>query len=497
MPQRILMDPRKGKQVEMLLLIQVMRLPCGHRLELFQKRAGFRYGKALHGGAHDAGGGFGDGAAPAHEPHLGQAIAFDDEVHGVFVAATGVVMVSFLGKGLQYRVVARLLIVVADQLHADVKVQFHRGRRLRLSNLGKLVQFRGKRQGFAGSTTNHIGMQQLLNEMEAWRQAGKRFVLARVLATWGSAPRQPGAAMLIASDGKVAGSVSSGCVESDLIAKALRVLETGQAQRIEYGVPDEKAWSVGLSCGGQLTVWAEPFWGDAAPEVWAALLAQDTRNGAGMLVSRLEAAAEPPIYYDVDYVPVGNGGLALPLLQAAVSDWRAGQSGVVTLDGVEHFVQRFRPRSRVIVLGAGHIAVSLVRYLDVLGLETLVIDPRALFTDADRFGNTRATILTAWPQEVMPDMTFGEGDFIVLLTHDPRIDDPAIQMVLRKPVAYIGALGSQKSHAKRRERLLAAGFTEAEIDRIHAPIGLKLGGVGPEEIALSIAAEIVKVKSEK
>lgn len=339
-------------------------------------------------------------------------------------------------------------------------------------------------------------MQQLLGEMEAWRKAGRRFALARVLATWGSAPRQPGAAMLISEDGKVMGSVSSGCVESDLIDKALEVLRTGQPRKIEYGVPDEKAWSVGLSCGGQLTVWVEPFWGTHLPIVWNAVLEHDRRNASGMLVCPLGLHGGEVSYLDAESQVFGSLPFGVDGLKAATKDWRAGQSGIVKLEGEEVFVQRLRQRSRVIILGAGQIAIALVRLLEILGLEIVVIDPRAIFTDQDRFGMSRATILTAWPQEIFPSMDFGREDYIVLLTHDPRIDDAAIQHVLRKPVAYIGALGSHKSHAKRKERLLGLGFSEEEIGRIKAPIGLKLGGLSPEEIALSIAAEIVQVRNQ-
>lgn len=340
-------------------------------------------------------------------------------------------------------------------------------------------------------------MQQLLKTMEAWRLAGRRFALARVLATWGSAPRQPGAAMLVDADGRVEGSVSSGCVESDLIAQALEVLETGRPRRVAYGVPDEKAWSVGLSCGGQLDLWVEPFWGDTAPEVWGKILSQSAANRAGVLASMLGGEATAPVYWDGEWRQAGEGEIDGVALREAVVGWKAGQSGVLELGGKEFFVQRLRERSRVIVLGAGHIAVCLVRYLDLLGWEACVIDPRAIFTDLDRFGSTQARILTAWPQEVLPGLALGAEDYVVLLTHDPRIDDPAIAHVLRLPVAYVGALGSRKSHDKRRERLAGLGFTEEEIGRIRAPIGLKIGGVQPEEIALSIVAEIVQVRNER
>lgn len=319
-------------------------------------------------------------------------------------------------------------------------------------------------------------MQSIIPQIKSWVAAGKSFALARVLSTWGSSPRRPGAAMIISAEGEVHGSVSGGCVESAVIEEALQVLQTGKGKRLEYGIEDETAWSVGLSCGGQLSVWVEPFWSatEGGAAVWDDLLSAMAAKQPAVIMTVLEPDEEPVLWPHPEE-----------------------STGEFEVEGVEVFIHVFPVPPRVILLGAGHVTVPLLQYLEVLGMNCLVIDPREVFTQRERFGEVSAEILTGWPQELFPTLDIGPTDYIVLLTHDSRIDDPALSFVLRKEVAYIGALGSRKSHKARRLRLLQAGFSDAEIDQIHAPIGLNIGGRSPEEIAMSIAAEIVSVRNGK
>lgn len=304
-----------------------------------------------------------------------------------------------------------------------------------------------------------------------WYISGKQFALARVIATWGSSPRRPGAAMIISAAGEVHGSVSGGCVESEVMEAAQHVLATGIPQRLEFGIADETAWSQGLSCGGKLSVWVEPF----TPERWGGVL----EPWQEALAANHRITLHTPLRAN-----------ELPFVRPS------GSTAILEEAGKAIFVQDFPPQNRVLLFGAGHVTLPLVKILNVMGMTCVVIDPRSVFTQKERFGDAEAKILTAWPQEVAAELNMGPSDFVVLLTHNPKIDDPALTLALNGNVAYIGALGSRKTQAKRRQRFLEKGFSAAQLDRIHGPVGLDLGGGrSPEEIALSIAAQIVQVQN--
>lgn len=301
-------------------------------------------------------------------------------------------------------------------------------------------------------------------------EQGKDVALARVVDTWGSAPRRPGAWMGISSDGDIAGSVSGGCVEGAVREKALSVLTKGAPQILEFGIDNESAWAVGLSCGGRLKVVVQPFpstVGDnlldaverGEPVVWTTTWAN------GELIDTLDEHPDP-----------------------SISAMRmTGQDAGWTIE------QHIGRHPRLIIVGGADIAVHLVRMADHAGFETILIDPRAVFTDADRFPVAPTHIHTSWPQEVLPDLRLDEATFAVLLTHDPKIDDPAITRFLTSNIAYIGALGGRKTQQKRRKRLLDSGHSRKDVDRIHGPVGLDIGAATPAEIAVSILAEVIKV----
>lgn len=343
-------------------------------------------------------------------------------------------------------------------------------------------------------------MRDIWKDILAWEGEGRPFALARVIETWGSSPRPVGAAMIVGRRLEVAGSVSGGCIEGAVITEARQVLDDGKPRRLHYGVSDETAWSVGLTCGGQVSVLLEQHPGQAgggSPAVWEALRARLEGNRPAVLLTRLAPGEAPHLLVDPEAgeIAAGDWGDAAPAaLQAAASAFSSRESAVVEIGSEAVFAQVFPRRDRLLVVGASHICIPLVRLARVLDLETVVIDPREVFARPERFPVAPARLERVWPARFLEDWSVDESTFAVLLTHDPKIDDEALHHLLRSPAAYIGALGSRRSHAKRVERLREAGFGDGEIGRIHGPVGLDIGAESPEEIALSILAEVVAVR---
>ena len=342
-------------------------------------------------------------------------------------------------------------------------------------------------------------MRDIWKDILAWERAGRPFALARVIETWGSSPRPVGAAMIVGRQMEVAGSVSGGCIEGAVITEAGQVLADGEPRRLHYGVTDETAWSVGLTCGGQVSVLVEQHPGQAgggSAGVWEALRARLEANRPAVLLTRLDSTERPHLLVDPEAgeVAAGDWGDAEPALQAAASAFSQRQSAVVEIGSEAVFVQVFPRRDRLLVVGASHICIPLVRLAKVLDLETVVIDPREVFARQERFPEAPSRLERVWPARFFEDWSVDESTFAVLLTHDPKIDDEALHHLLRSPAAYIGALGSRRSHAKRVERLREAGFDDGEIGRIRGPVGLDIGAESPGEIALSILAEVVAVR---
>ena len=305
----------------------------------------------------------------------------------------------------------------------------------------------------------------------AWHRAGRGAVLATVTQTWGSAPRRVGAQLAIAGDGAIEGSVSGGCVEGAVIVEALEALETGAARELEFGVSDQDAFAVGLACGGTIRVLVEPV-GSALPEpLLAELCAAHAARQAVAYVADLDSGARR-----LDH-------------SGHETRFRMDRSGFE--EESRTFVAIHNPPLRLLVVGAVHIAQALVPMARIAGYDPVLIDPRAAFGSAARFPGE--TILDDWPDEALAKLGLDARTALVLLTHDPKLDDPALEAALRSEVFYIGALGSTRTHAKRVTRLTEAGFTEAEIARIHAPVGLDIGAASPAEIAVSVLAQMVRV----
>ena len=303
-----------------------------------------------------------------------------------------------------------------------------------------------------------------------WHRAGKGAALATVVQTWGSAPRRVGSQLAISGEGEIAGSVSGGCVEGAVVAEALDAIEDGKPVMLEYGVSDGDAFAVGLACGGTIRVLVEPI----GPVMPVELL-------EGLVAAR--AAREP-----VAYVTGLNAERRLDRAGHA-ERFRMDRSGFGE-DG-ETFVNIHNPPLRLIIVGAVHIAQALVPMARIAGYDPLLIDPRESFGSAGRFPGE--TILHDWPDEGVKAFGLDARTALVLLTHDPKLDDPALEQALANDVFYIGALGSIRTHAKRVERLRDKGYTDDQIALIHGPIGLDIGAAGPAEIAVSILAEMTRV----
>lgn len=301
-------------------------------------------------------------------------------------------------------------------------------------------------------------MLELAPTLLPWIREGRRFALAVVVQAKGSAPRSKGSAMAVREDGLIAGSVSGGCVESAVVQAAMRSLESGRGEMLQFGsASDATLFEVGLSCGGQIRVWVCPaldgaLWGmfleTAPPVAWSFRLDPDN----------------PEFRFGAETLSEGEG----------------------TLVGQEEADRR------LIIVGAVHIAVALVRLARAMGLTTIVVEPRQAFAREERFAPSPDQLIAAWPQDVLGNLKLGPGDAVVTLSHDPKIDDPSLQIALQAKVGYVGALGSQKTQAQKRENLEAMGVSEADLERIHGPVGLNIGSQTPEEIALSILAEIVQ-----
>ena len=302
-----------------------------------------------------------------------------------------------------------------------------------------------------------------------WHKEGRDVVLATVIETWGSAPRPVGCQIVIDRDANMEGSVSGGCVEGAVITEAFEAMDDGKSRVLEFGVSDDEAFAVGLACGGQIRVLVEPV-GTALP--------------TSVLSALVEARAQRrQVAYVVD-LEEGNPKLSWP--EAYAERFRGDRSGVEE-DG-RTFVAVHNPPLRMVIVGAVHIAQPLCMMARACGYDPVLIDPRPVFGSEARFPGE--TILEDWPDEALGALGLDPRTAVVTLTHDPKLDDPAIRVAIASEAFYVGCLGSTRTHAKRVERLTEAGFSDEQIARIHGPVGLNIGAKSPAEIAVSIMAQI-------
>lgn len=310
----------------------------------------------------------------------------------------------------------------------------------------------------------------------AWHRAGKGAALATVIETWGSAPRQAGSQLAISGEGEMLGSVSGGCVEGAVITEALDALADRKSRVLTFGVSDETAFAAGLACGGTIRVLVEPV-GDGAEALPEPMLAALI---AARAAPRAIAVVTTPATWDRRLLTPGED----PATDARFKSDRSGMEE----DG--RFIAIHNPPLRLIVIGAVHIAQPLLQIARTCGYAPTLIDPRGAFGSAERFPGE--IILDDWPDEALAALVPDARTAIVTLTHDPKLDDPAIRFALTSPAFYLGCLGSTRTHAKRVDRLKSDGFTPDQIARIHAPVGLDIGAKTPAEIAVSILAQITE-----
>jgi xanthine dehydrogenase accessory factor len=297
--------------------------------------------------------------------------------------------------------------------------------------------------------------ERLLATAAAWR--GQPTAIATVLSTWGSAPRPQGSQMLVHADGRFEGSVSGGCVEGEVLHAAAETIADGQFRRLHFSVADDQAWEVSLPCGGEIEVIVQPVSESGYPPALFDAIAAARQEGRSMAVA---------------------------------TDLATGASRIGDAPGENAFVNRHAPPRRLLIVGAVQIAQTLAAFAGALDARTTIIDPRDRFRTEERFPGL--VLDGRWPDEAIRALAPDASTAVVTLSHDPKIDDPALMAALASPAGYIAALGSRRSHAKRLERLAAAGIGADAMRRIDAPAGLPIGALGPAEIALSVAAGMVK-----
>ena len=341
-------------------------------------------------------------------------------------------------------------------------------------------------------------MRELLSTIDAWRAEDRGFGRAVLIRVFGNGPRPEGATLLVADDGSIAGSVSGGCVEGAAAEEVAKARRDGCSRVIRFGISDEQAWGVGLACGSTIDVLIEP---EVRPEIEAA-----ARQAAGEAIviplpqnSPGEGGGAHPISTgepgDVMVIKPADAASTGELGDAARTLVDRRRSGTVTLDGEQYFIETFAPPPRIVVFGAVQAAIPLVRMAHELGYRVLVADARAAFASRERFPDADE-LLVGWPEDVADQVALSVDDAVVVMSHDPKLDEPAIVAAMQAGCRYIGAMGSRRTQVGRRERLLAEGLTEEDLARLHGPIGLDLGGREPGEMALAILAEIVAERND-
>ena len=341
-------------------------------------------------------------------------------------------------------------------------------------------------------------MRDILPDLEKWNAGeNKSVALATVIQTWGSSPRRAGAKMAMTPDGKITGSVSGGCVEGAVFDTGVEVLKTNRPRLLHFGVADETAWEVGLACGGSIDIFVEPL----NPDLFRSLRNVLVDERPAVLVTLVRGpdeilGREILVREDGSHTGTINERLDPIALEKAREILLSGESRRVQLDEeVEVFVEVILPPPTLIAVGGVHITIALMALAKTLGYRTVVIDPRSAFGNEARFPNVDR-LIQLWPQEAFQQIPITRSTAVAMLTHDPKLDDPALKIALPSPAFYVGALGSKTTQAKRRQRLLEDGLTEAQLIRLHGPIGLEIGAATPEEIAMAIMAEIVAARNK-
>ncbi len=322
--------------------------------------------------------------------------------------------------------------------------------------------------------------------LDRWLAGGGPLALSTVVETWGSGPRRPGARMTVDPEGAIAGSVSGGCVEGAVVRTAREVIRTGEPQLLRFAVADETAWEVGLSCGGAISVFVE------------------RPDDASMRAVREAMAARIPVSLAVVVEGSGLGERAVVTGEAASGEeslvavgreaLAAGRPQVRETPGGRVFADLILPPDSLVIVGGVHIAQTLSLLARAVGYRVAICDPRPVFGSPERFPGVE--LVNDWPEEGFRRIGLDAGTAVATLTHDPKLDDPALAAALASPAFYVGALGSRRTHARRLERLRRRGVAEADLARIAAPIGLPIGARTPDQIALAVLAQVVAARNQ-
>ena len=344
-------------------------------------------------------------------------------------------------------------------------------------------------------------MKDILQDLDLWESQDEEIALATLVQVRRSAPRLPGARLCVTRSGRMSGSVSGGCVETDVFERAMQVLDSRAPEVASYGIADEMGFEVGLSCGGSIDVFIEPF---VPNDEWEALRRTVERQQAAVYAIGLspKSLLGLKLTRPVGGPTVGSIDPALDGLIAGRGDQllRGGGTDVVTLpwggEQAQVFLEAFHPAPRLLIIGATHTAVSLCRLASEVGLEVIVIDARSALATPERFPDA-LRIVHAWPEEALAQVPLDAYSSLVILTHDPKFDVPALAGGLRSDARYIGAQGSRVTHDGRRKQLREQGFSESDLDRIRAPVGLNIGSRTPAELAVAILAEVLAVRYDR
>lgn len=341
-------------------------------------------------------------------------------------------------------------------------------------------------------------MRDIFPDIAKWFEEGQEIALATVIKTWGSSPRTVGAKMAINQSGGITGSVSGGCVEGAVVTAAMDTLKDGKPQFLHFDVADETAWEVGVACGGEVDIFLRKL----TPDVMAAFHRGLDSEDVFALATLVQAPGDlmgKEISLFPDGHRIGEVGSELEnrILAAVQDQIKANDPAQFQLgEDLTAFIDVMPPPPTLVIVGGVHIAVALVKIARAIGYRVVIVDPRRQFGTRMRFPEVDE-IIQKWPEDAFEKIKLNANTAVAMLTHDPKIDDPGLVASLPSDAFYVGALGSRKTQAARRERLLQAGVTPELLERLHGPIGLDLGGRSPEEIALAVMAEIIQVRYQQ
>ncbi len=318
-----------------------------------------------------------------------------------------------------------------------------------------------------------------------WINEERKVALATVTEAWGSSPCPVGSQLVIDEKGLFEGSISGGCIEGAVITEALEVINTGKQRCLTFGMAEDEVWEVGLACGGKIEVYIERV--NMYKEMLQKLISLQLQKHLVSLVTNLTNNEKTIVKIENNEI---NAELPLELKQAVINSYQSGFNNKFNYCDQTFFIHNFLTPLRLVIIGAVHIAQYLAKLAQLTGYEVTIIDPRQAFANPERFPNVR--ILTDWPDEALEKIGINSRTAIAILTHDPKLDDPALLTALNSGAFYIGALGSLKTHKSRLDRLIKAGFSKEALARIHGPVGLYIGAKTPAEISISIMAQITE-----